>query len=254
MVATTAQVCRGAKALALFLLVLALPFSLLLFLQGVSAAPTGATVTYVSNTTASTGTAGNRTDPRSTITTITLNGVQQDSYWKAYVGNVTGVLTLDDASGNTIYDWSLSGVTLTGEVYASRSNSLSFTSVQCAQQSTISAEEAFNNMTSTGADNINNTFSYRNHTSFLVGSTTISANSCPSTATYINDTAQTVNESAKFQEILLEDDTTTLIYTTLIEDNTAGFDGNTYDFQMIVGESDRKTSPTTYYFYTEIGS
>jgi len=240
--------------LALFLLVIALPFSLLLFLPGASALPSGASVTYVSNSTASTGTPGNRTDPRSTITTLTLNGVQQDSYWKAYVGNVTGVLTLDDASGNTIYDWSLTGVTLTGEVYASRSNSLSFTGVQCAQQSTITTEETFDNMTSTAVDNINNTFSYQNHSSFLVGSTTISANTCPSTATYINDSPQTVNESAKFQEVLLEDGTTTLIYTTLIEDNTVGFDGNTYDFQMIVGESDRKSAPTTYYFYTEIGS
>lgn len=219
------------------------------------ALPSGASVTYISNTTVGIGSPGARTDPRSTITTVVLNASQQDAFWKAYVGNVTGVLTLDDANGYTIYDWSLTGVTLTGEIYASRSNGLSFTNgIQCANSTVIAAEEAFNNMTSSQVDSINSTFSYRNHTSFLVGPTTISANTCPSTATYVNDAPQVVNENAKFQETLLQDDAGNLIYVTLIEDNSVGFDGSTYDFQMLVGESDRKQTPTTYYFYTEIGS
>src|SRR3989344_8533797 len=52
------------------------------------------------------------------IFTINLTGETQNARWKAFIGNASGVLTLDDSSGNTIYDWTLS--TTTGEVYATR--------------------------------------------------------------------------------------------------------------------------------------
>jgi len=236
------------------LLALLLMVSLVALALPASADPAGASLTYVSNTTAGAGTPGNRTDPRGTITTITLDGLQQDSFWKGYVGNVTGKLTLDDATGNTIYDWDLTGVTITGEVYATRNSSVSFTGIQCAQDTTVVAEQDFNNMTGTDADSINQTFSGSTHTSFYVGATPVANSTCRAIATYVNDTPQAANESNPFQEILLEDADANLLYVTLIEDAVAGFDTQPYDFQMIVAESDVKSQPTTYYFFTEIGS
>ena len=38
----------------------------------------------------------------------------------------------------------------------------------------------------------------------------------------------------------------------IIDQNTAGFDGSTYDFQAIVAEDETAGSPTTYYFYVEL--
>lgn len=238
---------RGALVLLVFAILL-LP----LIPETVEANPSGALVTYVSNSTAGIGNAGNRNDARGTITTIILNATQQDNYWKAYVGNVTGALTLDDASGYTIYNWDMAGVTITGQVYVTRSPSTTFTNVACANTTVISTEETFNNMTDSSADSINRTFNYTSHSSFYVGSIPIASSSCRSTATFINDTPQTVNESAKFQEILLQDGSSNLLYTTPIENNEAGFDNNNYDFQIIVGESKYKPTPTTYYFYVEI--
>jgi len=230
---------------------------LALFILGIVAIPaladpTGASVTYISNSTAGAGSPGNRTDPRGTITTITLDGLQQDGFWKGYVGNVTGKLTLDDASGNTIYDWNLTGVNITGQVYATRNSSVAFTGIQCATNATIGTEETFDNMTGSSVDSINQTFSGNTHRSFYVGTTPIANSTCRAIATYVNDTAQTANESNPFQEILLEDADSNLIYTTIINQGMAGFDSALYDFQMIVGESDVKAQPTTYYFFTEI--
>jgi hypothetical protein len=89
------------------------------------------------------------------------------------------------------------------------------------------------------------------HKSFYVSTTHIANSTCRSIATYVNDAKQAVSESAVFQEVLLTDNAN-IVYATLLEDNSIGFDNGRYDFQMIVPEDDTITTPTTYYFYAEI--
>ncbi len=246
---------HGRNAFATTLALLFVSSALFILLPtGVTALPSGATITNYSTVTRGIGTPGNRTDVGGTITTMELSGIQQDTYWKAYVGNVSGVLTLDDATGHTIYNWQLTGLSLTGKVFATRNGSITFSGMECAQPATIVAEENFNNMSAIAADSINRTFNETTHESFYVGATPIANSTCPSTTTYINSAQQNVSENASFQEVLLQDADANVVYTTILTNGTAGFDGNQYDFQMIVGESAVKSTPTTYYFYTEIGS
>jgi len=227
----------------------------LLFLNPASADPTGAEVVSNSTDYGPINTPGQRADNRSTITTMVLNVVQQDQYWKAYVGNVTGVLTLDDGNDFTIYDWSLTGVTITGEVYASRFNSITIAGIGCADDATILSEQTALNMTTTQIDNINRTFNYSEHDSFYVGPYPINESICRTAITYINDTPQADAVASYFHEVLLEDGANQLVYTAIIENNHAGYHENmTYDFQMLVGESGVETTPKTYYFFTEIAS
>src|SRR4051812_34670706 len=96
-----AHMNKKTTIVACILLVLAL----LITLSSVTALPTGATITTNSTAATPTPTASNRSDARGTITTIVINGLQQDQNWKAYVGNITGKLSLDNAAGLTIYDW-----------------------------------------------------------------------------------------------------------------------------------------------------
>ncbi|MBR9692788.1 hypothetical protein GOV07_02535 [Candidatus Woesearchaeota archaeon] len=216
--------------------------------------PAGATVINISTETVGIGNPGNRSDPGGTITTITLNAVQQNLRWKAYVGNVSGYLTLDDSSGNTIYDWTFT-TAINGQVYVSRYDNLTFIGAQCANQTIITAEDTFNNVTIFAAgDTINHTFNYTLHKGFTVTSSTQIANdTCPTTYTYINDSSQGNNASNPFQETLLQDPNDYLMYVTLIEDNVAGYDlARNFDFQLLVAESDQKATPTTYYFYTNL--
>jgi hypothetical protein len=188
------------------------------------------------------------TTNRSTITTVVLDAVQQDQHWKAYVGNVTGTLKLQDAANSTIYDWGLS--TIIGEVYASRSNSLSFTSPVCANASVIGAEQTALNMTTTGVDNIGNTFNSTNHTPRIVAGVTLSG--CNMTSLYVSNVSQGQTNASDFQEFLMQDATASLVFVSILNDNKAGYNGRTYDFQMIVPESDTQ-APKTYYFYIELG-
>jgi len=216
------------------------------------AVPGGPDLTYIGNTSSDTSTPANRTDAKGMIHTLTMSAILQDQNWKAYVGNVSGILTLDDSNGYTIYDWSTT--TATGEIYMSRDSSVSWTNINCSNYTLLRSEEVALSMTATGADGINRTFNSTTHKSFLVGSTNITESSCRSTATYVNDTRPTINTSSPFQEVLLSDGTN-VIYTTFIENDETSYQGNsTYDFQAIVAENVTVgTAPLSYYFYVELG-
>ena len=219
------------------------------FVSSVPSAPVPPT--YISNTTYTSGIVNRSTDAKGTITTVTLSSTQQDYKWKAYVGNVSGTLALASASGKAIYDWTAG--TPTGEIYVSRFSNINWNLIGCADQASINTEQTGISMASGIRDNINATFNYTNHASFLVGTTNMTG--CRSTATYLTTGAQTMGSSALFQEILLRDTGTgNMVYTGLINSHTLGYDGvQNYDFQIIVGENESATTPSTYFFWVELG-
>ena len=217
----------------------------------VFAQPNGAAITSNTTETAPVQSAGAIATAGGSFTTLILNATSQNPRWKAYVGNISGGLRLADANSQTIYDWDLT--IITGEVYASRNDSITWGSIGCADRVLLASEDAFLNMTNTQVDAINNTFNDTVHQGFFTGSTQIVSSSCPAIATYINSSRQATGESADFQEILL-DDGTNLVYATIIENNAQGYhNGTTFDFQMILAENELNINPTTYYFYAELG-
>lgn len=183
---------------------------------------------------------GNVTQVNIDVLTITKN-------WQGYYGNITGEITLDDASNNTFYNWTLTNVN--GEVYATRNESADFTTVDCTSGAEISAEETYLGHISSDGDSVTNTFSQNYASTIQVGAVTTSAN-CNATTLYTNS-AKTAND---FWEVLLADDAGSIIYTAIIDEDTAGFDGSTYDFQLLVGENEHAGSEgsTPYYIFVEI--
>ncbi|MBN2053003.1 hypothetical protein JW756_05860 [Candidatus Woesearchaeota archaeon] len=219
--------------------------------------PAGADVSYISTSNYS-GNPGSRADPGGNIITMTIDTTQQDSAWKAYVGNITGKLVLRNADSWSIYEWPLASATLSGFIFASRNDSVSWSSILCANDSTILAEQEFLGMSSTASDNINNTFNWTDHDAMaLSGLSDIAADSCSATATFVNGTSQPADDTAFFQELLLYDNTDlNFVYGTFIEQNLYGYDSNnsinsTRDFQIIVAENASSTG-TTYYFYADL--
>ncbi|HIH23979.1 TPA: hypothetical protein HA251_03000 [Candidatus Woesearchaeota archaeon] len=183
------------------------------------------------------------------FTTMLLNATTQTMRWKAYVGNVTGTFKLQDASNFTLYDWAIT--TVAGEIYASRNNTINWADIRCAVNSTLGAEQTQLNITTSKDDSINRTFNASVHRSFYVGTKLITNSSCRAIATFVNGTRQTASESASFQEVLL-DDTQRIVYTTLLENKARGYNNQSFDFQMIVAESDINPTPSPYYFWAEL--
>jgi hypothetical protein len=217
----------------------------------VVALPVGPIITFNSTTNSTPRPAAAITTAGGTFTTLLLNTTAQTYRWKAYVGNVSGKLTLSDAVNKSIFDWTVTSVT--GEVYATRNNAaIDWATVGCADNVLINNEDTYMNMSMISPDTINKTFNNTIHRTFYVGANKLQNSTCRAIATYVNGTAQSPSENTVFQEILLEDGASNLIYTTLVNPNTIGYNSQRYDFQMILAENEYQATPTNYYLYVEL--
>jgi hypothetical protein len=183
------------------------------------------------------------------ISALNLSANIQNLRWKAFVGWVNGKFTLDDQGGATIYDWTLS--VTTGRVYSTRDGStIEWSSIACANRTTnLNTEELNMFHTNNSGDNITKTFQYGTHDPFWVAGRNIASGSCPTINTYIGNATQ----DNDFEEMALYD-STSIIYATILENDLAGYDGQTYDFQMLVPENGSQgfTGATAYYLYVEL--
>jgi len=213
-------------------------------------APAGPIITYNNTENVTPAPAASITTAGGSFTTLVLNATTQTPRWKAYVGNVTGRFTLQNAANYTLYDWGTAYVG--GEVYSSRNGSVDWPTIGCVQNSSIVSEQNALNFSASAVDSINRTFNRTVHRGFWVGTTRIANSTCRAIATYLNSTNQSVSENAKFQEVLLQDGGSSLIYSALIDQDTAGFSNQPFDFQMIVPEDEYSTMPHTYYFWVEL--
>ena len=218
-----------------------------------SADPMGANINFV-NTATYSPSPSSRQDAGAQIITANINIAQQDSGWKGYVGNVSGLYVLKNSNNFSIYQWP-TAASITGEVYISRNSSVNFSTgaISCASNAQMVTEQDFLGMGATDTDNINNTFNSTNHTSFNVGTNPVAQNACRAIALWVNNTLQAPSPSALFQEVALFD-THTLVYAALINSGQFGFDNTTrYDFQVIIAENHTSPTGNAYFFYVELG-
>jgi hypothetical protein len=180
------------------------------------------------------------------VTELTINASAITTSWQGFYGNITGKILLADAQGNNFYDWNMSSPS--GEVYASRSNAVTWANINCSNTSLRTAEETALGQLATDPDSITSTYSATNHPAFLVGSSNMTG--CYSTKAYATGGVQ----GTGYWQVLLNDNTNS-VYTTIINDvPEAGFNGQTWDFQLLVGENGKvgNEAVTPYYFYVEL--
>ncbi len=214
----------------------------------VSAAPNRPTITHISNETYGGNSGGSVINiSGGYVATINLSTSVQNPHWKAFVGWVNGAFTLQDASGSTIYDWDLTSTN--GQVYATRNSStIQWSSIACATPTQIESENVAMNHSNVD-DNITATFDSQNSNAFYVGAIPITLGSCSALNTYVDN----VSQSTDFEEVVLSD-SSSIVYSTLIEDMADGYDENDYDFQMLVPENGAQgfEGATAYYLYVEV--
>jgi hypothetical protein len=192
------------------------------------------------------------------LTELYIYGETQTIAWQGFYGNVSGTIVLEDAQGNTFYDWSAAEPQ--GEVYASVNQSITWTTIACAPTLTdisyLNTWQSLYGMNYTDYDTINKTYNLTDHAPFWTGYTTL--DNCPTAYTYVNSAAQYL----EFPSVLLTSDaSSTLIFTAILEDKDegerdgeVGFDGGDYDFQLLVGEdgSGGNNVVTPYFFWVEL--
>ncbi|MBU1974941.1 MAG: hypothetical protein KKG59_00900 [Nanoarchaeota archaeon] len=199
-----------------------------------------------------TGSVGSVYAEAGNVTELEINGTQLTKAWQGFFGNITGNITLEDSSGHQMYDWTMGDAQ--GEVYASRNNAITWADVNCSTTETVVAEETAMGMTDTDNDNISATFRTTDpHPTFNVGTFAVNATStCYTTHTYVSGEGQ----DTAFPEVMLNDSSGRVVWVTLINESTTGFDGVTHDFQMLVPEDGHTDAQadirTQYYFWVEL--
>jgi hypothetical protein len=201
------------------------------------------------------------------VTELFINATSITKHWAGFFGNITGVITLDDANNWTMYDWM--DAEPQGEVYAS-THAVTWSNIACLNHTSsynVTDIEKTLGMQTNDEDGVNETFcpgcgpgakdTTPVHPEIFVGYRRFQAGDCWALNTYVRDDAQNEN----FTEILLHDGTDP-VYAAIIEDDkpnskgkVRGFDNRFHDFQLMVGENGNGTNAwttTPYYFYVEL--
>lgn len=190
------------------------------------------------------------------VTALNINSTRLTSRWQGYYGNVTGTITLDDSSNNTLYNWRLASPQ--GEIYAvNHSTTPTWANVECfnftdtSQNVTLANLESSLGLAVKDIDGVNETFNQTYNGSFSAGSKTIVAgDECPIASLFVSDAWSGV----RFNETILFENQTAerVIYVALLEQDQTGFSGSTLDFEMIVGDNGDSVGATSYYFFVEL--
>ena len=247
---------------------------IIVFMAAVAyAAPIGAFLTADAPEKKPTTPAGTNGAGAGNVTYVNLTGESVTLSWQGYYGEVSGVITLDNANNYTLYNWTVTNAK--GEVYAAN-ETVTWTNVQCfnftaagtfADDSgnaggtskfgmSLAQLELSYNLSATDVDGVNETFRLigaSTHDSFFTGPLSFNEGECRNTR--ILSQGSGVGQNDKFEEVLLYDpDGKMPVFASILEQNLAGFDTAAHDFEMLVLEKGRQgnTLATTYYFYVEL--
>jgi hypothetical protein len=257
----------------IFLILGVIGLFLLVNIKDISALPQGGTLGTPTQERRPTDPAGSDNAGAGNVTEMSITGTTITRTWQGYYGNVSGVITLDDANNYTMYNWTVANPE--GEVYAAN-QSVTWTNIQCFNMTAngtlvgddIDARSGATslagwNMTHvenmTGilwddVDGLNETFTLlgSGHDLFYTDDEEFSVGECPNTRIYGDTGAGVDNE---FEEVLLWDPTNyVLVFATILDNDLLGFDNAYHDYEMIVLENGHGTDvdTTTYYFWVEL--
>lgn len=256
---------RGREVLIVILLALAL-----FGISYASSQPSGADVNEGSSQRAPADAPESVAAQAGNVTELNIFGYTVTQSWQGYFGNVTGTIQLADGSDNVFYNWS--AISPQGEIFSSANSTINWANIQCfnftatgtmnssgetpggtsLNGTNLSQLEALYNIEEGDVDGVDETFVLKDHDGFYVSSLQFSANECVSTRIY-GDTGAGVDQ--EFEEVILYDPvTTSVVFTSLLEQDLLGFDQRTHDFQMLVLEDGHGTDTevTPYYFFVEL--
>ena len=216
-------------------------FLVSLFAYAVYAQPTGANVTEVTEQTWGGQSPEGLVVQGGNISALSVDGKSKTLVWQGFYGNASGNLTLADSAGDQMYSWQV--LNMTGEIYASRSNAVTWATITGHEDCDIELT-----LTGGGPDRVSNTFTNTTLSQiWQIGDVNVSQ-AC---RTY---TYNTSNNGNNFWEEIILTDTVNFVYAGMLWNhsisNTQGFNDGTSHFQFMV--PDKKGAPTeTYYFYIE---
>jgi len=189
------------------------------------------------------------------VTQVDVSGFTNTQAWQGYFGEVTGTITLADATDHAIYNWTLASPR--GEVFATELVTVDWYGVDCYDVAGNGPTlETHFNIDTTDMDGVVDTFATTSTSELYVnGRDLLGGPLGPCNNVLLYDE----NGEGLFDEVLLTDgtvasNTETPIFASILKEDGSGFDGTSHDFEMIVLEDGHGTDDlvTSYDFYVEI--
>jgi hypothetical protein len=181
------------------------------------------------------------------ITWVQVTHNQQTRVWQGFVGNVSGSIALNDAANETLYSWTL--INVSGEIFASRNSTVNWNLVSIQNDCTVDES-----LTGTRSDRVNRTFNASSNVrGYQIVNLVVNASTICAALPFVNNTRQA--STTLFENTILTTGTTPngnkSIYVGWLENGISGFDGQDYNFQLIV-PINQTSGFTTYYMYAEL--
>ena len=178
--------------------------------------------------------AGNASVAAGGTSQVDVQSTQSTGRWAGFYGSITGTIVLADATSHWFKNWTVSNVA-GAYVYASNASNPDFSTLTAAS---TADEPSWLNKTG-AADNFQNTFAQAESRTFNGNSVTANY-----TETYNNAGTET------FKTYALKDGSSDLIWAALAQNDVAGYNGNTVDYQLLVPVNG--AAATNYYFFLEL--
>jgi hypothetical protein len=173
------------------------------------------------------------------LTYLDVSSDQQTGRWQAFFGLAAGNIVLRDSNSDTFYTWTVAAPS--GEVIAVQDYSFDFSSV-AAENTAGNLDTAWS--FASGSDQVADTFAASANAEVEIAGTTIGAGSALSTeASDGNFNTTVVNDGSS----AAKDD---FAFVCPIVDNTAGYNGTDFDFELLVPTTDGGSD--NYYLFIEL--
>ena len=203
----------------------------LLSLSSVFAAPGGANITVTNTDTfAPLPYVGNTTINAGELKTLTINNTLATTRWAGFLGDLSGLISLSDASGSTFFQWTSQ---VTGSYIYAANDTTDFTGLRNGTAADFPAY-----LSQPASDNFTGTFAQNeiiSATGFILDGINTSY-------------AQTNSGTGTFRTYSLADSSATYILATRATANATGYDSNNVDFQLLLPAS----TSSQYFFYVEL--
>ncbi|NYZ78173.1 hypothetical protein H0N96_02105, partial [Candidatus Micrarchaeota archaeon] len=187
-------------------------------------------------------------------TQLTPGQTQQSEVWQGFYGNISAIVGLANAAGQSFYNWSVLNVS--GMIYATTSDNPSWgRTSNDVSASTVDALWGFG----AWSDNATQTFTPDGNTAFTVGAGSGSVDIAANTRDFMNTFSGGLVIPGAFEEVLLTDSNAqtlkiSIIFASFVGNLKTSFNSSVQThYQIIVPNNQRNaTALDTYYLYFQL--
>ena len=211
--------------------------------------PTGASAADSGNSSWAGATAGGISAQGGNVSNVRISALVQTARWVGFWGAADGSVVLKDLSGDTFYKWTVSNSS--GYIFAARNASLDWSILSEDPVNGTAVGTAFGAFLQGTSDSAANTFNESSYAATIAGVTI--TDGVADSALHMDTTGANTWKQQVLNVSNMDAVVATMAFMCPIDDDAAGYNASTTDFQLLVPEDETdNNAATVYYFYLQL--